>query len=347
MSGTDFRATLLTPSGPGGIAVVALQGPGRFRLAACLLCGAEVDEQPRLRWLWCDGERLDQVVVVERPAHDSIEVHLHASPAVLRALDRLIGGLVSASPSPREQALRGAMSVAQLDFALDQQRWLAPFGGSFAAWLSAHAGDAAALRAAYARRFVATAMTVPFAVALFGRKNVGKSTLMNRLLLAERVLTGPAPGLTRDPVREIVTLEGYPYELIDTAGEGDIVDAVDARAIALSRTARAPAMQVLVVDASAGFGGTERSLLAQCPAALVLRTKMDLDPAPWPEDLPLPGVDVSCAGDDIAPLVRVRVGAWFRRLRGLPTAGPLDGVAPLDDHECSALYQTLVALEAT
>jgi len=55
-------------------------------------------------------------------------------------------------------------------------------------------------------------------LALVGRPNVGKSTLLNRLLGEERALATPVPGTTRDPIHAIVERDGLRLELIDTAG---------------------------------------------------------------------------------------------------------------------------------
>ena len=55
-------------------------------------------------------------------------------------------------------------------------------------------------------------------VAVIGRPNVGKSTLLNRLVGDERVLVSPVPGTTRDPIDVMVELDGAAYRLIDTAG---------------------------------------------------------------------------------------------------------------------------------
>jgi GTPase len=55
-------------------------------------------------------------------------------------------------------------------------------------------------------------------LALVGRPNVGKSTLLNRLLQQERVITGPMPGLTRDAIAVDWEYRGRPVRLIDTAG---------------------------------------------------------------------------------------------------------------------------------
>jgi GTPase len=55
-------------------------------------------------------------------------------------------------------------------------------------------------------------------LAIVGRPNVGKSTLLNRLIGQERMLTGPEPGLTRDAVSVVLADREGPIELVDTAG---------------------------------------------------------------------------------------------------------------------------------
>ncbi|MBU6500054.1 MAG: ribosome biogenesis GTPase Der, partial [Rhodospirillales bacterium] len=59
----------------------------------------------------------------------------------------------------------------------------------------------------------------PLKLAIIGRPNAGKSTLINRLLGQERMITGPEPGLTRDAVAVRLTeADGRVIELVDTAG---------------------------------------------------------------------------------------------------------------------------------
>ena len=55
-------------------------------------------------------------------------------------------------------------------------------------------------------------------VALVGRPNVGKSSLLNALAGSERVVVDPIAGTTRDPVDEVVELAGRPWRFVDTAG---------------------------------------------------------------------------------------------------------------------------------
>jgi len=58
----------------------------------------------------------------------------------------------------------------------------------------------------------------PRRVAILGRPNVGKSSLLNRLAGAERVVVDPVAGTTRDPVDEVIDLGGRQWRFVDTAG---------------------------------------------------------------------------------------------------------------------------------
>jgi GTP-binding protein len=58
----------------------------------------------------------------------------------------------------------------------------------------------------------------PLQLAIVGRPNVGKSTLVNRVVGEERLLTGPEAGITRDAIAVDLTWQGHPLRLVDTAG---------------------------------------------------------------------------------------------------------------------------------
>jgi GTP-binding protein len=55
-------------------------------------------------------------------------------------------------------------------------------------------------------------------LAIMGRPNVGKSTLLNKLAGEQRVLVSEVPGTTRDPINLVLDFDGEPFEVIDTAG---------------------------------------------------------------------------------------------------------------------------------
>src|SRR5215217_140146 len=88
-------------------------------------------------------------------------------------------------------------------------------------------------------------------IALVGRPNVGKSSLLNVLLRAERAIVTPIAGTTRDVIAESIDLRGIPATLLDTAGIAETADVVEQLGIERSRRAlTASAAAVLVLDGS-------------------------------------------------------------------------------------------------
>ena len=126
--------------------------------------------------------------------------------------------------------------------------------------------------------------------AIVGRPNVGKSSLLNRLLRESRAIVTAIPGTTRDTVEETVNIKGVPFVLIDTAGIIDSKDVVETIAIERSKKALEQAEFVLlVIDSSESITASDREfieLLAD-KAVLVVANKSDLpqrfetDSFPW------------------------------------------------------------------
>src|SRR5262249_36574719 len=83
--------------------------------------------------------------------------------------------------------------------------------------------------------------------AIIGRPNVGKSSLLNALLRAERAIVTPIAGTTRDTVEEVANLRGIPLHLIDTAGITPTDDPVELLGVQRSRAAAESADVVLLV----------------------------------------------------------------------------------------------------
>jgi GTP-binding protein len=93
-------------------------------------------------------------------------------------------------------------------------------------------------------------------IAIVGRPNVGKSTLLNRLAGEDRVIVSEIPGTTRDPIDTDVELDGKPYRLVDTAGirrKPQITEDADLYSVLRAREALADAdVALLLVDAEDG-----------------------------------------------------------------------------------------------
>jgi len=117
----------------------------------------------------------------------------------------------------------------------------------------------------------------PLQLAIVGRPNVGKSTLVNRLLGDERLLTGPEPGITRDAIALEWQWKGRPIRLVDTAGlrrRARIEEQLERLAAADTlRTIRFAGTVILLLDALEPIGRqdlTIANLVAEEGRALVL-----------------------------------------------------------------------------
>ena len=103
-------------------------------------------------------------------------------------------------------------------------------------------------------------------VALVGRPNVGKSSLLNLLSRRERAIVTDLPGTTRDLLESEIVLDGVPIILLDTAGIRATSDAVEQLGIARSRDALASADLVLLLfDLSQGWSDDDQTLFALIP----------------------------------------------------------------------------------
>lgn len=120
-------------------------------------------------------------------------------------------------------------------------------------------------------------------LAIVGRPNVGKSSLLNALLQAERAIVTDIAGTTRDVLEAGLAIKGVPFRVLDTAGireEG--ADVVERIGIARSKEALAEAdVRLVVLDAGEGLGPEDAEILEIARAAgptVVVVNKVDRHP---------------------------------------------------------------------
>jgi tRNA modification GTPase len=112
-----------------------------------------------------------------------------------------------------------------------------------------------------------------------GRPNAGKSSLFNALCGFERVIVTEEPGTTRDAVEAVVSLGGYPFRLVDTAGLREPEHQVERLGIEVARRyLEAADVVVFCVEADRSLEADEADFLRQVEAGavLVVRTKTDI-----------------------------------------------------------------------
>ncbi|HHI80006.1 MAG TPA: hypothetical protein ENK02_08490 [Planctomycetes bacterium] len=243
-------ARRLSPQGEGGVAVLALprsraeswlrsQGlgpppvPGKIRL---------VRLRPRLGGL---GEGFSpelEALLVGSPRGEWVELHLPGNPV-------LVGALAEDGWGPEEGFMEGGVSPLEEECLRVAQGAPTSRGAALAlsqigegGWVSrldqvepGERGLMEELRVARENWGRFQGLLVPTRLLLRGRTNAGKSTLFNLLLGVERVRTGPQAGLTLDPVSEGIQGLGWPFVLVDTAGEREVGAGLEREAIRRGR----------------------------------------------------------------------------------------------------------------
>jgi len=294
---------LLTPPGRGAIATLRLEGVGaidRLRPWVRRLSGQPVEDFPTDRPLVVRfGPAPAEEVVLRCFGPQAVEIHCHGGRAAVGRIQSLL-----------------AQSGCQV---VDWKTWLAeqpadPIAKEAIFWLTAaltertaailldqlHGALATAVRqiihaveseqislageqlaALLDRTALGKHLTAPWQVVLVGRPNVGKSSLLNALLGYSRAIVHPQPGTTRDLVTAATALDGWPIQLVDTAGWRDSADPLEQAGIALARQQAQQADLVLVVtDLSQPWTETDVAFCRAFPAGLLVHNKCDLLPNP-------------------------------------------------------------------
>lgn len=291
MSSADTIFALATARGKAGVAVVRLSGP-RSGQALRHMSGADVPVARRmslqvLRDL--AGAVIDHALVVffeknqSFTGEESVELHLHGSPAIQKAVLQYLSGLDGLRLAEPGEFTRRALENNRMDLAqvegladlieaeTEAQRKQAQrvFDGALGAEVGIWRKDlirAAALLEAvidFADEDVPVDVTPEvlslidgtrpkiaaqvqgqqaaerirdgFEVAIVGKPNVGKSTLLNRLAGREAALTSDIAGTTRDVIEVRMDLAGLAVTMLDTAGLRDSDDPIETAGVGLAR----------------------------------------------------------------------------------------------------------------
>ncbi len=185
-------------------------------------------------------------------------------------LQRRIGGL-------RERLLD---QLAELEARVDFEEDLPPLDGTLVrAELEAVRGE---LERLVAESRQGELLREGLRVAIVGRPNVGKSSLLNLLSRRERAIVTDLPGTTRDLLESDLVLDGVPLTLLDTAGIRPTDDRVELLGIERSRQALAGADAVLLLfDLLTGWTAADQELRALVPEGvplLLVGNKLDALP---------------------------------------------------------------------
>jgi tRNA modification GTPase len=116
-------------------------------------------------------------------------------------------------------------------------------------------------------------------VAIVGRPNVGKSSLLNAWSKSDRAIVTDLPGTTRDVVESQLVVGGIPVQVLDTAGIRETEDKVEKIGVERSRAAAQQAdLVLLTIDAQAGWTEGDREIYEQIKgrSTIIIVNKIDL-----------------------------------------------------------------------
>ena len=117
-----------------------------------------------------------------------------------------------------------------------------------------------------------------FPVAIVGRTNVGKSTLLNKLLRDDRAIVSPVHGTTRDTIEDTIDINGVTFRFIDTAGIRQTTDEVEQIGINRTYTAIGKARIVLWIIDAEPIAEDIQEMLERCKdkSLIIIKNKIDI-----------------------------------------------------------------------
>ncbi len=345
------QARLLTPPSPGAVATLQVIGPSELqaKLAEHFVPCRAVDwtSTPINRVTYGTwGREFPEDVVVCRTSETTTEIHCHGGRAAIERILQDLEMLGISRPGTGDaltesdgsladecrQSLIAATTLRAADLLLPQAKLL---GTAIAGLLQTTPAEALAQIDELLRwGSLGCHLTDPWTIVLCGRPNVGKSSLINTLLGYSRAIVCDLPGTTRDLVTAQAAFDGWPVELVDTAGLRDTADSLEGLGIERARQRMESAdLRLVLLDTSQPPQDDDWQLLQDMPDALLVAHKSDL-PGCWGDCLPSEAIAVSSlTGEGVDDLARAIVG---RLVPNVPTpATPL----PVNRRQVALLSQ--------
>lgn len=333
MNADSVIAARLTPGVPAGIATIGLRG---LRASALVLELTNLKAKSlklnqihygtfRIRKSGSESNVAEETVVVCRTREDVVELHCHGGVAVSRAIleavetagaeivdsAEFLGGLAG---NPSEANVASQLLQAKTDrvashlidqlngsFRVRVQELLRRVEASIATadrdemeTLSREVRRMLDLGERFAAKWIEG-----WSIVLAGPPNVGKSSLMNRIVGQQKSIVHHEAGTTRDWVEAQTVIAGWPVRLSDTAGIRAASEEIEAAGVEFSVAQVEQAdLLLLVVDSTSGWSDTHSRLceLSACPV-IVCWNKIDLNPSVPNLEIGYPVVPLSCKGE--------------------------------------------------
>ena len=248
-------------------------------------------------------------LVVVRIADGLFEVQCHGSIAAIESVQHDLINLGAVEcPNPEQWSSATSEFQQQVAVALESsltQRTATVLLQQYQLWgKSDPLADSLAARQALTFEQFGRRLTSVWSVVLCGEPNVGKSSLINALSGYERAIVHPTAGTTRDLVTQKTAIDGWPVELVDSAGIRESENEIERAGVkkALERIDLAD-LVIQVVDAT-GDSPPDLSI-SRDRASIIAYNKVDLKNGFEPSPHPIPSVCLSAkTGQGLAELER-------------------------------------------
>ena len=288
----------LTFRGRGAISVVGVRGEGaRHCIGECFtpISGKPFRDFKNRSIVYGTWNSTHEDLIVLQADESAFEVQCHGSMAAVDSVkaDLAECGAVESGDAASWTLASNALQ-AEVAKALEScltQRTAKHLLQQFHLWGDVDLGDRSVCEQALSLATFGEKLTTPWTIVLCGQPNVGKSSLINALSGFERAIVHPTAGTTRDLVSQHTAIDGWPCELIDSAGIRESGNEIEKAGIAKARELIDTADLVIhVVDATEKDGFDPE--VSQQRAGLVVVNKVDLcqdpdRPETPPTDLPL------------------------------------------------------------
>ncbi len=284
---TDTIASITTPIGEGGIGVILVSGPDSLEIVNAIFKGKKLKdlrkaESKRLYYgdICSNGSTVDEVIVNVLREQDSftgedlVEVNCHGG---IMAVKKTLECVVSAGAKEvywegladkpfinnkidriQEEAL---LEIPKAKTKLGVKVLIDQYNGALSSFIQTIVKQLEKcdsnreqlydinnkLRKILATAAFGRALTSPQKLIITGKPNAGKSTLINALLKEDRLITHEEPGTTRDAIDEMISIDGIPLTIIDTAGIRETDHEVEKLGVLESKNQLREADKIVVV----------------------------------------------------------------------------------------------------
>ncbi len=280
-------ASITTPIGEGGIGVIQVSGPDSLRIVNTVFKGKKLKdlrnaESKRIYYgdICLNGTAIDEVIVNVLKEQDSftgedlVEVNCHGG---IRAVKKTLECVVSAGAKEvhwKELANRSLtnnridlvqeeamLEIPKAKTRLGAKVLLDQYNGALSSIINKIIEDIdkcdntteqlhhinSRLKTILETAAFGCAITTPQKLIITGKPNAGKSTLINELLKEDRSITHKEPGTTRDAVDELISFDGIPFTIIDTAGMRETDHEVERLGVLESKKQLREADKIIIV----------------------------------------------------------------------------------------------------